>query len=82
MIRVTVELVSARGREHDRLLGRAEICNDGTGTPTLGHYDAKFYGAKKLLETARFEGFKRGQHNVWVLLMGLLVLAFHDRIKT
>lgn len=34
MIRVTIELISARGRERDRLLGIAEIANVGAAWKT------------------------------------------------
>lgn len=47
MIRVTVELVSANGRHRDRILGTAEIANDGTGTVIHGNYRARFYGAHR-----------------------------------
>ena len=50
MLRVTVELLSARDGSR-KVLGVAEICNDGTGTPQRGNYLAKFS--------------RRGGHGVW-----------------
>lgn len=39
MIRITVELISARGRQYDRLLGVGEISNLGdSADPRLGNY--------------------------------------------
>lgn len=38
MIRVTVELISVRGRDRDRLLGVAEIANTGVATAGQARY--------------------------------------------
>lgn len=44
MIVVEVKLKSAIHASRDRLLGTLTLCNDGTGSATLGNYDAEFFG--------------------------------------
>ncbi len=39
MIRVTVELISARGAQFDKILDVVTVTNDGTGDQDLGNYD-------------------------------------------
>ncbi len=72
MIRVTVELVSAIHPSRNRLLGVAEIKNDGKGTVTAGHYNATFSMKQPMQgrtwRTGRVEGFKRRQFGAWDLL--------------
>lgn len=52
MIKVTVELKSARGRQYDEVLGIMEIWNTGKGTETQGEYE--------------FRIFRRGLRSVWL----------------
>lgn len=72
MIRVTVELVSAIDPSRSRLLGVAEIANDGTGDAGTGAYDARFSKwAPKQAETwkrGHVEGFDRQARGAWDLL--------------
>lgn len=72
MIRVTVELVSAIDPSRSRLLGIAEIANDGTGTDLSGDYFASFSKwAPKHTETwkrGRVVGFDRKGRGAWDLL--------------
>lgn len=79
MIRVTVELVSANGRARDRVLGRAEIVNMGTGDASHGNYRATFYGATKVTRTAtdpgrlwracELYGWPRNRWHPWLLVL-------------
>lgn len=80
MIRVTVELVPF-GIGTPRVIGRAEIANDGTGTPTVGNYKARFFGkSNRLLREVHFEGFPRKKKNAWHLLLCLLAIGFKDSL--
>jgi hypothetical protein len=53
MVRVTIELVSSKGADHNRTLGVVEIANDGTGTGEFGNYlyrishGGVFFGRRK-----------------------------------
>jgi hypothetical protein len=75
MIRVTVELVSARTGETTRL-GDALIFNEGSGTPTRGTYGAVFR-LKRLRpwRTSRVMDFPRQSKNVWYLIYRALKIA-------
>lgn len=69
MIRVTVELVSARGSQFNRELGRAIICNDGAGTETVGNYSAQFYGQSGGFgKQGRVENYPRKAVAIWNLV--------------
>lgn len=72
MIRITIELVSARTGLTQRI-GTALISNDGTGTSSHGNYEAIFHLKRKnVWRTARAENFPRKYKNVWFLLKRLL----------
>lgn len=72
MIRVTVELVLAISPDRSRLLGIAEIANDGTGTEEIGNYTASLSKwAPKERETwksGEVKGFDRKARGTWDLL--------------
>lgn len=84
MIRVTVELDSANGSARDRILGTAEIVNDGTGDGTHGNYVARFYGApskawnQRLWRETRLMGWARKRHHPWLLILFCLLKAVGD----
>ncbi len=70
MIRVTVELVSARTGLITHL-GSATISNDGSGTPVLGNYGFKFFKrgkARQIWKVGAIRGFPRKRLLVWDLL--------------
>lgn len=75
MIRVTVELISARTGQTS-VLASATITNDGTGTRDRGNYDAAI-GRKGggIARNARIENFPRLSKNVWWLLARALNAA-------
>lgn len=89
MIVVEVKLVSARGREHDKLLGSAIISNVGT-TPDgkYGDYDVavgrktdaadlrKVYSSP--LRRARVLRHPRLAQNVWRLVLKAIAGAFPE----
>lgn len=69
MIIVDVRLASARGHEFDRHLGSLIICNDGTGSETIGHYTADFSGAKGgKAKSGRVENYPRKTVAIWNLV--------------
>jgi hypothetical protein len=74
MIRVTVELVSAVDPKRNRVLGRLEIANDGTGTKDLGSYrgtlHAEYTGPGG--RAGRVEGHARSRKSVWTLVGAFL----------
>lgn len=82
MVRVTVELVSSRGREHDRVLGVAQIANIG-GDETIGNYEVRLSKwAPKQTETwktAKFGGFNRKTGGAWDLLFAALMCTVGER---
>jgi hypothetical protein len=76
MIRITIELVSAIGSNRSKILGIAEITNDGELSKNTdgskGGYDVRLSKwAPKLRETwkkGRVEGFDRINRGPWDLL--------------
>jgi hypothetical protein len=72
VIKVTVELVSARGAERNRLLGIATIANDGRGTAARGNYVVQLSKAGARAGEAwrhgYVEGFDRKRRGGWDLL--------------
>jgi hypothetical protein len=82
VIRVTVELISARtGRTS--VLGVAHISNDGTGTEHVGHYDVALskFGGKGVWKRGRVEGFARKSLGSWDLLFRALARLVAYRSK-
>jgi hypothetical protein len=78
VIRITIELVSARGPEHDAELGQMLICNTGKGTdPKRGDYTV-YLGKrgvteteqvyKKPLRVGEVKDYPRLTYSVWILI--------------
>jgi hypothetical protein len=73
MIRITVELWPFGREREKRTLATADIWNDGTGTPTLGHYGYDLRGANgRTMRRGRIGAFKRKRFHVWTLVAGIL----------
>ena len=68
MIRVTVELVPYSCPERPEKLGEMVIANDGTGTPTDGHYTTRVRGKNYRWRFGRVFHFPRQRLNVWHLV--------------
>lgn len=68
MIRVTVELVSAVHASRSRLLGRIDIANMGTGTPTLASYRAVRYSGKVRRGVVHVHDYPRKALGFWRLI--------------
>ena len=81
MVKITVELVSARGREHDKVLGVGYISNDATGEDSLGHYNVKLMRAdnRGSWREGRVENFPRLRLGCWDLLFRALRETIGDR---
>lgn len=83
MILITVELVSARTGKRE-VLGKAEIYNDATGTPSRGNYVAKLYKRGEnfggsVWKAGRIEDFPRKRLLMWDLLFRVLRELVEDR---
>lgn len=76
MLRVTIELIPGGIENHPRreVIGVAEIWNDGTGSPTTGHYGSRFFkrGTKQVYREAKVTNFPRLRKNAWYLLAQIL----------
>jgi len=69
VIVVTVDLVSARGPSRDRRLGTLNLTNDGTGSKTMGNYDAAFFGPSGGLgKRGHVAGHQREAVSIWNLV--------------
>ncbi len=87
MIRVTVELVSARGSSRDRLLGIAQITNDGKRSFMTGGARGDFYVSlskwapkhNQVWKRGRIENFDRRRRGPWDLLYLALKNVVGDR---
>lgn len=79
MIRITIDLVSARGREHDQRLGMITIGNDGDHPqhPSRGNYTARFFGKRNqpLTKGASIKDWPRKGRSVLSLLKEVLKQA-------
>ena len=77
MIRVTVELVSAIHPSRSKVLGIAEISNDGHGTATIASYRARLSKwAPRLRETwahGIVHDFDRKRRGPWDLIYQALI---------
>jgi hypothetical protein len=81
MIRVTLELVSARDG-HTEVLGVGYISNDGAGTPARGNYNVRLMRRGRgdiLWKTGRVEDFPRKRLLGWDLLYRALRATLGDR---
>ena len=77
MIRITIDLVSARTGETTRI-GCAVIRNDGTGTRTRGNYDVMFGSKRKSAwRTAHVVDYPRLSKNVWYPVYRALKVALN-----
>jgi hypothetical protein len=69
VIRVRLELVSARGRQFDKTLGTANIANTGTGSRANGDYVVALWnGAHGRMRRGSVRGFPRKSRSAWELL--------------
>lgn len=83
MIRVTVELISANGRERDRVLGVLEIVNDGTSKARdIGNYRGTLVAEYTRGRPGVVEGFRRQRQSVWTLVGAFLKQWGHTKQGT
>ncbi len=78
MIRITVELISAKTGK-SRTLGIMDICNDASGSATRGNYKGFLYRQglktptrKQVVKEGRVEDFPRKSYSAWRLLLRML----------
>lgn len=83
MIRITVQLVSAIHPDRSRLLGIAEISNDGGGTLEVSNYDVRLSKwapkEKQTWKRGKVTGFDRKRRGVWDLFYIALRNILGDR---
>lgn len=76
MIVVKVELWKAGDPGEVETLGVMRISNDGTGTKTIGHYDAELVNSNgRVWSTGRVAGHPRQAQSMWRLVMKCLASA-------
>lgn len=83
VIKITVELISAKDVSRNRVLAQATIANDGEGTDSRANYTASFKDAKgKVMRSSHVEFWPRKQRHVWMLIGALMRTAgyanYHD----
>jgi len=81
MIRIIAILIPQGDEAKARRLGVLEIANDGTGNPTIGHYNGKlvaeYTGPGGRVGTV--QGFNRKRQSVWSLVGAFLKLFGHTK---
>lgn len=86
MIRVTVELLSAKTGETTEL-ALMHISNDGTGTSLRGNYDGVTFRGRSHMalskhvpaQSGHIENFPRQQQHVWHLVARMLATMGYGR---
>lgn len=85
MIRITIELISARGRKYDRILGVGHIRLEAV-RGAAGDYSADFSKAgrhtDRIWRSARVKNFLRKRYGGWDLLYQALHASVGDRQST
>lgn len=81
MIRVTVELISAVDKSRSRKLATMEICNDGSGDDSTGHYQGTLYAEYTGRDGRKgvVTDFNRQTQSVMSLVGAFLKLFGHTR---
>lgn len=80
MIRVTVEIVPFGMEAEKRVIGMAEIVNDGTGGREVGNYQAVVKNAMgENMHLVCVEGFPRLESDVWGLIYRVLKKVYGGR---
>jgi len=85
MLRITVELVPRGCEANARVIARAAITNDGSGTVGRGNYCVALSccGApERTWRACRVEGFPRTRQNAWRLIRRALDAALHNTNPT
>ena len=82
MIRITVELLSARDKSRNKVLAVMQIANDGTGNHDKSSYDGRVLRAPNFVHTTRegrVEDYNRNANPVWVLIAKMLIKMGYDK---
>lgn len=87
MIRITVDLISARGPASNKRLGVMEICNDGSqsdgsGDSPRGSYYGRIYrkGGRAVQRRGEVHDFPRRSYSVWRLILRMLRDCYPEEI--
>ncbi len=76
MVKITIELLPPLTRL-PKIIGRAEIINEGTGSPERGDYKYALWGKRGAVwKTGQIICFPRKSYNVWRLLYYILKQVF------
>lgn len=79
MVKITIELLPPLAKE-PRVIGRAEIVNEGTGTPERGDYRYALWGKRGAVwKMSSIKAFPRKSYNVWRLLYYILREIFEKK---
>lgn len=89
MLRISIQLISANGPEHDKLLGVMDIANDGSlGNNDKGNYIGRVYRKSSLpkagwqdggiLRKGEVKDYPRNSYNVWRLVFRMLKDCFPE----
>ena len=79
MVKITVELVPPFARKR-KTIARAEIVNEGTGTPERGDYRYAIWGKRGAVwRMGVVKAFPRKSYNVWRLLYYVLKQVFEKK---
>lgn len=82
MIRVTVEIIPFGMEAEKRVIGMAEIVNDGTGGREVGNYQAVVKNAMgENMHLVCVEGFPRLESDVWGLIYRVLKTPYGRKQK-
>ena len=80
MIYVRIELWPHGFESEAKVLGRAYIANDGTGTEKRGNYDVILLGkTNKHAKRLKVGDFPRKSHTAWKLLYLALKQVFEEK---
>ena len=78
MVKITVDIVPPFARKR-RTIARAEIINEGTGTPERGDYKYALWGQRGAVwKIGQIKAFPRKSYNVWRLLYYILREIFEQ----
>lgn len=78
MVKITVDIVPPFARKR-RTIARAEIVNEGTGTPERGDYKYALWGKTgKVWRVGTIKAFPRKSYSIWRLLYRILREVFEQ----
>jgi hypothetical protein len=82
MLRITIELWPYGLEKNKKVIGVADVYNDGSGTVTTGNYGARIYkkgSFTTIWKKGETKGFPRRRLGPWDLLLRILINIVGDR---